>query len=561
MKRLLLLISRRKDQTIFGIVCLFLFLGSCKKVDEHVTLVENQPWIFTGGTYLPGIGEYTFNTSFLVGDTVTIAGNLFLDRAGSSIQVGNTKAQYIDTESFTATNGQKLNYVRFLITPDMGTGSNIPVIVSANGVQIAAPDFTIRQFQGIQQRTDTTLYVDSIAQWTPQDASLYNPYSAPDIIRSSVSRDGDIYFHNYLGIWSIKNGEVSQVLQSGVSSFAAGDTTFTIKTVVGSVISLDGLTLNFSAEVVENNQDTVNNYIYRLCAMDVASGKVTTLNRTLVTKGLATDNEDPGPAEGSVINLHIVATNLRTDLNNKLYFTNIYTPPDSRYNHTSIWYNTYLKGGRMITGQYIMSNFCSINTDGNVHSLFQYKPIYGVGPIYTLPGYQIANTYDVKIDQQGTTAYAIDNQNILQFSSIMKYDISEQIPLISTGTTTKFRFFSYDTSSVTGNSVWLYVTTNLRPSNNELPYMLPLPNGNLLIKMTGSLLAADMLNVTAYCYAGTEKGLGSPPSVQNQTTGPAKYVNFSNVNFVGIDKNDVIYYYIGGGSGAVKFYKMYPKGE
>jgi len=64
-----------------------------------------------------------------------------------------------------------------------------------------------------------------------------------------------------------------------------------------------------------------------------------------------------------------------------------------------------------------------------------------------------------------------------------------------------------------------------------------LPDGDLLAESTGSLAAVNMESRSAYCYAGTEAALNWPlPAAQDQTIGPAKWVDFLGDAFVGADK-------------------------
>lgn len=549
----------------------FPFLPSCRKADHYAELINDQPFLITGemGLNNVGLGVYPgYGTSWLVGDTATLIGKFFLDRPGSQIRIGADTAHILYKRQVPNGINQythqpdQLDYVRFLITRSMGLGDHIHVSISANGVIIQAPDISIRQFQGIIRKTDPTLYVDSLTTWKPADLNFYQKNYLPLVNATTIAGDGTICFNNLTGIYAIKNRQATQLLGVGDRLLEQG-VPFTVKLVLGSVISFGGDTLIFSAEVRENTPDTATAFIFRLCKKDIVSGTITTINRTEVHKGFATINENPGPYEGAVSSLRFVATDLKTDANGSIYFLNNYPPARTDYN-ANLWYaGTFggglSKGGFFINNPHVLSNICRIEGSGAVKSLFSNHSPYIRTPLYTVPGYPSAQPSDYLVSLDGKVGYACDITTVLR-SSLGYFDLQQDALLISTGLNPSgYRFFSYDTSSVTGRH------TNLNPTiffNNgySLNNYLILPDGDLLFVSSGSLAAASLQNKTIYCYAGTEAGLGAPPAIQNQTTGPARNVLFWSTSFAGADKLNNIYYYTGYQNyKGISFYKLYSK--
>ncbi|MBN9379756.1 MAG: hypothetical protein J0H74_03260 [Chitinophagaceae bacterium] len=564
--------SRNNRLYLFAIV--LLLLSSCKKTDHYAQMVNDQPYLITGemGLYNLGLGLYPgYKTSYLVGDTATFIGKFFLDRPGSQIRVGNDTPQILSKVKIPAgineyTHQQdQLDMIRFLITKSMGLGNNIHVSIRANGVTLQAPDISIRQFQGVLRRTDTTLYVDSITTWSPRDVGYYQSNYIPVLNYISVAGDGTICFNNLTGIYILKSGQVSPYLNVGGQLQENGNP-FTVSRILGSVLSFGGDSLTFSAEVKEDTPDTATQYIFRICRMDLASRGVTTINRTAVLKGAGAVNEAPGPYEGAMGTLKIVATDLRADVNGAIYFINNYAPSRTDFDMTGTWYGNLTMGSNFGGYNQVYSNICRADAGGRVKSLFsQHSPFFGP-PLYTIPGYPVAQTTDYLVSLDGSTGYAIDQLNLMT-NSLGYFDLNQDALLISTGfNSSGYRFFSYDTSSVTGMH-----TTELDPvfyANNGLTLnnYLILPDGDLLQTGYQSLLAVDLQNKTDYCYAGAEAGMFAPVSGQFGTTGPAKRVMFpsSTMFLAGVDRSGAIYYMdthypYPGGQTVISFYKLYAK--
>jgi hypothetical protein len=191
---------------------------------------------------------------------------------------------------------------------------------------------------------------------------------------------------------------------------------------------------------------------------------------------------------------------------------------------------------------------------------------------FKTPGFPVANLINT-ISLDGSTAYisdkfdpGYDNYNTAAYS------LNEQVELSSPAPTANFKFLSYDTSFTGTASTFISEFSNSWVTTGGVPgQFLALSNGNVLSSLTSSLYAFNVLNLTFYCYAGTEQGLfGNVPAVQDQSTGRAKYVNFTlngNITYlIGTDALGAVYYFTAPAtfiqpvySGPITFYKLYSK--
>lgn len=548
--------------------CLFLS-PACQKANHYAQLVNDQPYVLMGpfGLVDYRMDNYTgYQTSYLVGDTAVLMGRFFLGQPGSRIQIGNDTAHILyqrqvvrrgAADSINQYTGKSdvIDYIRFAITASMGLGNQIPVTIFANGTSVQAPSLTITQFKGIRRMTDPSLYVDSITTWTPPDLNYLMSLHLPSINGSNVAGDGTICFNNLTGIYLLRNQQVSQLAAMG-SHYQEGGTDWTIKVILGSVLSYKGDHITFSAAVTENNPDSLTAYIFRLCKMDLASGVVTTLNRTKMFYGVAATNEAGGPYEGSLGALNIVASDLKTDVNDQVYFINNYTPGRTDFDPTTLFYYE-LSNGQPTIDEPGYSNVCRVDIAGNVKSIISSNSIFGA--YYHPPGFVSQWMTDYLVSQDGSTGYVVDYFQGGPFS-FSYVDLKSDIPIASSGYNASYRFFSYDTSSITGlHDPKVTFSFGLNGENFMNNYQI-LPDGDLLTNMGGAM---NIQNKSMYSYIGPELvSIGrSPASGTYGTTGPAKNVWLSSGDlFAGLDKSNAIYYYwVDGSSGSVSYYKMYSK--
>lgn len=565
-----------------GILLTGLFL-SCKKTEQYAQLVSDQPFLVTSpvGLVPYGLPNYQgYASIYMVGDTAALIGRFFLDKPGSQILVGNEAARIlysrkikdmIDTINQYTHEPNLLDYVRFLITPSMGTGNRIPVSITCNGVTIQAPPVAIRRYIGSPGKTDTTLFVDSLTKWLPADLSFFQKYRNPLAQDLSVSESGTVCFSNLKGVYLLNGGTITQTIGAG-DSFSEITGSFSIKTILSSVLSYSGDSLVFSAEVNENTPDTATAYIYRLCKMALSSKTVTTINRTRMLKGKAALNSDPGLFQGKTAQVPLIATRLKTDMSGSLYFFNAYAPPRTDFDAT--YYHDFVKDGSgvikfsVIFAQ-VLRNICRVDPGGQLTSIFSNTDKRNYGSLlYSIPGYPIPVTNDFMISPDGTRAYVVDKVNMGGAGqlSMGEIDLQGSVLIMSAGFFPLYRYLSYDPSPVTGNPAG----TSLRwyfSFDTKFGYFsqyLPLPNGSVLMALGNSIAALSTQNQSGYCYAGTEAGTsGGRVPGQVNSTGKAKFVRFNNytVTFAGVDKWGAVYYcnQFTDPTNGLTFYRMYPK--
>lgn len=555
------------------LLLLVALLFSCKKTEEYAKEVNDYPYLITGEIQLESIGKGLYKglqRSYLVGDTLTLVGKFFVDKPGTQIRVGSQTIQPLEKyllphgiNSYTKQT-EYLDVLRFVITKEMGLGAHIPLSIIANGQTLQAPDISIRQFSGSMHRTDTTLYVEQLVNWKPNNADFYRNNGLPMINNYSVTADGAIYFGNQTEIDVCRDGKIINLINAG-DKFQENGLIFTIKMIAGNVVAYDGSTLTFSAEVTEDVPEAATSYIFRLCKMDLATRKVTTLNRTLVTKGPVTVNENGGPFEGTVGNLKIVATVLKTDVNGAVYFVNNYSTAGTDHVNEFFWYKNGLGPSSYLVGQpSVYSNLCRVDAGGIVRSLFKQEDLW-MGPSpYNIPGFSVQMTFDYVISPDGKLAFCNNQINLSMQYSFASYDLEhDEIQAITGFTSPPYHFFSYDTSAVTGiHEPELFPYFGLA-NVNYLSNFLYTPDGDLLILNGSSIAAVNLANKTLYCYAGTEMGLLASVPSQDKITGPAKDVYFSEpgTRMIGQDKQGTLFYTgpLDDYAKGVNFYRLYSR--
>ncbi len=525
--------------------------SACRKVDNHYKEVANTPF-----------AEAEYGQTALVGDTVTIRGKLFINEGGY-VQAGAVKAVLVNKKVSVGADGVEQDEVGFALTKDIGIGA-VAIKVVTKGVTLNLPSITIRQYAGIPQHTDTTLYVEQLAQFTPANLNIFQTNYLNLLVNSSIDANGNIWFDNSLGIYKVTGAVTAEILHAG-STLTDDSGPFIINRILGSVISYDGTTLTFSADI-RDNADTVANYVFKLCQLNLITNKVTTLNRSMVGKSIAKIDGSPGAFEGPIAQLKIVAMSLRTDANNVLYFNNNYQVPSPNADPV-FWYGQ-VSMSTNVFGPYVIENICKMN-GGMVSSLFSMNNPYApLNSIFKAPGYPVVITSDYKISEDGSTAYVYDQTDGANGYSILQYDLKNKLPLHSSGLYASYRILYDPATNTLPSSFVTYLSFQVTPNGDYS--LFPLPNGTILLGSGASIAAVNNLDLTAYVFAGSENGLnGAPDSTQTQTTGKAKNVVFNNANaanlyFCGIDKTGAVYY-ITSATGAdlksapLTFYKIYPK--
>ncbi|NML23867.1 hypothetical protein HHL16_23505 [Pseudoflavitalea sp. G-6-1-2] len=568
-------INRRWLPLIFCLPILLTVAQGCKKVTEHADYIENQPWlarvITMNGMY--NLYEYQYRNRFLTGDTAILVGRFFLEDPTSSIQIGNVKAVVHESRKlFTNTQNDRTgindsaDVVKFVITKEMGTGSGITLAVKAKGVTVFGEPLTITALKLSDKRTDSTLMVEHMLNWLPENVEEYKQNNASFVHSSSISDAGELYFDNPFGIFRIPDNKVLPVIKHD-QQLNDQQSTFTIDWIISSVISTDGKTLTFSAIVKEPIPGSDTLVITRLCQMKTADQTLKTLNRTVMFRGRSSYSEPIGPLSGKVDQLNLSAMYLQTDINGNIWMVNGFMPRNADVPHTPVRFYDDIKAGDDPSFGGIFT-YCKLTPDGNLTALLKHYcvPAPTTTP-YSIPLPAISTSYGpgFMLSRDGRYMYGFGYSVTTWNMDLLKYDVQEnEITGKISAYTNNIAFISYDddpaTRMPTNSAFWLQGSA----WSYWCPYQL-LPNNDMLFTDMASIYAYDFDNMSSYCFAGTEN---QNTEVQNQKIGKAKYVNFDgfgSFKFLGADKNSVVYYCMGGtnlGSqfmdyvNGAKFYKI-----
>ncbi|WP_147313974.1 hypothetical protein [Deminuibacter soli] len=517
--------------------------------------MSDQPWIsdvYSLNGHFGG-GEWQYPENLVVGDTAIMIGKLFYERPDFQLVIGNASVKIIDTLTlpYTANQGGKLTSVqliRFLITDQMGVGQKRPVTLIANGITTNCKPINILSFPASAGKTDTTFQVDSITTWMPDDAILF-AQNYHSLLRSAhTDQEGNIFFDNKYGMYKIAAGKTTQIIKAG-DSFNNESAPFSIVQLLGTAVTYDGNTIYFSAETNETAADVKDHYVFRLCKMNLVTRSVTTINRTLVTTATSALKTDGSPYQGDISKLQVVAANLNLSHDGMLFYSNYFAPDDDVEDHLNWYRNISQAQLNMDFVANCVYMICRLDAGGHVTVLMS-NPLF-----YNTPGYPAASSL-YSLDPTGKYVYGYVYDNAFNTRTV-QYDVIQQQLAGVFDYYTHFIFKSYETDPALQSPYFAY-------SAGYMPVpslFLPLIDGSVINVSAESIYNYDLQNLVAYCYAGTELGLLNPNEVQTGSTGKAKFVDFTNANFIGQDRTGTVYYCgrVDDYTNGVTFYKLHSK--
>lgn len=597
--------NHRRLITSLAVFCAIgLLLPGCDKVDRYYEDVAERPQVDTRVTIIIPEGERFANSGYkrmyTIGDTATWVGRFFLDAGTPVIRVGDADAEIVHHEKLpvagAATNAHLNEIVRFVITEEMGIGANRPVSITANGTTTTALYLTINQFVGLEGRTDTTLVVDKLVTWEPENpsdyflpeeerASPWDPGQLTWINNASVTVNNVIYFDNARGVFRVNpDGSVESWLSFGQELTENGQS-FNLSYTICSAVDDQHAAVYVSARVSEDGPDAETNYIFRLMKIDPLTKAVTTLNRTLIPK----ESGSPvtaNPVQGTVDQVPIVATRMTWGTSG-LYFANAAParPVGNVLGYLSALYIN--KPGALES----ISTLCQLGPDGQTLRVLMRSG----GNAST--GLKVGDVYQYRLKPDGQLLYTIpDNVPAFGFG-ILYYDIALG-QAIFTKTSTQhdasLLFTSFDQNPETRYiqpSPMSFRTIVLGDNDTDNPFNWTVSAAGEIVSfrsMQPSLFAVKVDAYRMYCYAGTELGLFqrmdgvciNPVPGQDQETGPSKQVKFVeqycdyfydntiDPRFIESDPQGAIFFYKFSKPNfpdyqqlysPVRFYKLYPK--
>lgn len=570
---------------------LLLMMISCKKIDRNDAFLHSIYSVMGSGQLYRQDGSFfnyeylaaTSGTTLVAGDTLDIAGILGGDNVPRKVTIGDSTVAVFSTRQYRVmdkSTGDSIwtpvDFIQCRIPVGI-VGNSVTVSIAVNGVTIQAPPLKIKQYTDVPSATDTTLIVEKVGEWMPKDPTLYSGSAFWE--GGAVTNEGNVWFYNQPeGIFKMSKGHLQPVLAPGTQITPVQGQMFTIDRIIGFAVDIDETVLYFSASTLETTSDAGNYYITRLCKMNPQSRSVEVLNRSVFMKmaaqypraaDLSTPLYDPAanylPAEGSITDTKMALTKMQLALDGTLYASNAayrtrifpksplagdprfpqFSDPAFYAQRDSVSAATWYAKGNISSG---MNNFVRID-NGVLKSLA--KPDASL----PVPAMDVFYYYGQQISADGKNIYAVD-----PFKALLRVVSTEDFEEDVRGTPDyEFSFSSKDTSGVTG---WRMPVIRLQTNNFSSGYILSNGDGVFFPGGYGypgiSLLGVNFSRHNAYVYAGTEIGVAVNDVVgQDQSDGPAKWVNFSPIRrgptgksfFIGTDRKNNLYFGNNAGKG------------
>lgn len=248
---------------------ILLLLAGCKKADQQYETLYRQPEVLA------------YNDIYGVGDTLVMQGRLNPE-FGLTIKIGDqANVDILEKEKIEyAINGNQRNKttidrIKIIITAQMGIGPNRPVAITSSGNTIAGKSIEI--YEGGNMG-----YLASPLKFT----YLHTLVGGSKILHCR-SGSGRIYLWSQLlparsVIRLNTDGTLTTILSPANYVDSYGN--FTITTFNGGGVDPQERYLYFSAITTDNSPGNAANEIYRFCKVDLGTGQLTTLNRSLYPK-------------------------------------------------------------------------------------------------------------------------------------------------------------------------------------------------------------------------------------------------------------------------------------
>lgn len=267
--------QRVGSKILLHIPLLMFLLSSCDKADNFYQELYDKPEIM----------ELSYKTTYEVGDTFALYGRLHIDK-GVTLHIGDVDAKLV-YQGYDEIN--KTELIKTLITAGMGAGNNRPVTITAGNAVLEAPPINIYSSAGAGYLQDT-LALES-----------YLKLPASVVFLNCLSGNGNVYYwaatEKKMYVAKPEGSTKMLLLASGLSDESG---VYTVSTFYSGAVDPDERLLYFSALTTDNSADNARNFIYRLCRFDLLTGKLTTLNRTLVRKGTVQAIPAELPLEGKI---------------------------------------------------------------------------------------------------------------------------------------------------------------------------------------------------------------------------------------------------------------------
>ncbi|NSL87003.1 hypothetical protein ECE50_009190 [Chitinophaga sp. Mgbs1] len=505
---------------------------SCRKVEQDIDDQFEQPSVSTTTFTMANGRSFEYPRAAKPGDTITIGGRLNLGR-GAVIRLGKENAAIISIDSldykyfFT---GQLYTFevAKFIVTPGMGSGPQ-PLVVTCGRFSNRAPDIVLTAPGEGGGQPDTTMTVTAVFNsGIAGFEARYKPYrNGNDYFNRGrqVTSNGTVYISSAWDIYRFTNGQAERVLQKEDGILIDGQQ-LKILEIMGMAPDPANTQLYLSLRVAVTATDDYRqaNYLLR---KDLASGKITVLNKTLLELypdfDELTGNTIPAVPgwRGQAGQLPLFASNLKVDAKGRLLFSEerlkFYGRIDAGGQVTPLIESYYGQGG-----------------------LFKYLMLFG-------------------FTQDGLAAFvAHENKPDYPWSSgVMVYDLDREEPDTYIDAGVNYTYASFDPDPARRMKVQ---NGFFGIPETEIPAGIyqPLSRKEMLFVNSFSIASVNHMLAYLYVYAGIELGCTNTQNpdyllpVQRKLTGPALYVNYGydeeqgGISFIGTDASGKIYFMRGG---------------
>jgi hypothetical protein len=262
---------------------LLLSLAACNKAENFKTQLDRLPQINNepNNQYLPAYG---------IGDTLKITGLLY-PKNDLHIKIGGIEAPVVRQEQVSYASGINaqialLDRLSVIITREMGVGQGRPVTVISSGNTAQGADIEIYEPGGSGSFTKPLQLV-----------SHYTPESRQNVYLHCINGKGTLFYYGFTdkGLYRLKKDGSRETLLTATQLQTDQSGNYSVTNLLAGGVNPQESKLWVSLQTTTD---------FRFCEIDLATRKVTTLNKS---------NAIQAPYEGNIGALNIIVTGVYPD--------------------------------------------------------------------------------------------------------------------------------------------------------------------------------------------------------------------------------------------------------
>lgn len=287
-------------RTVFALMTLVLLgIAACKKTDHYYGQLADTPEIYTrlGLDYSRLSNGIT--RQYHTGDTLKINGRFNAKVADVTVHIGGVTAPVIGiSRQDSVTQADKVAYYRtvetisVVLADSMGTG-RLPLEVHCRGFAIDGPLLYLLPKGSLPPITDTLVWKQLLNFKTysnvTSDPAMIDSFFANPVFYPSFSGTGNVFFSQKSKIQLLRpDGSIEPVIDLKGASDAKGE--FGIVKMYNGAVDQQERYLYFSALTTDQYKtpgtpgtatDADSNWIFRYCRLNLQTGELQVINRTL----------------------------------------------------------------------------------------------------------------------------------------------------------------------------------------------------------------------------------------------------------------------------------------